>query len=78
MTYLDFPKMLGNYWKRPVNVYEQYGTGGADACPSDAYPSEDAVRSGSILRDLLIWGSWMLAALVGTGVLLLLPGWLSG
>ena len=27
MTYLDFPKMLGNYWKRPVNVYEQDGTG---------------------------------------------------
>ena len=73
MTYLDFPKMLGNYWKRPVNVYEQYGTGGADA-----HPSEDAVRSGSILRDLPMWGGWMLATLVGIGVMLLLPGWLSG
>ena len=21
MTYLDFPKMLSNFWKRPINVY---------------------------------------------------------
>ena len=34
MTYLDFPKMLGNFWKRPANVYEQDETGGEDDRPA--------------------------------------------
>jgi len=66
MTYLDFPKMMGNYWRRPVNVYEQAGTDG-----ENDHPAEDAVENGSILRDVLIWLLWAAIAVAGIGIMLL-------
>ena len=69
MTYLDFPKMLGNYWKKPVNVYEQAGTVG-----DDDHPAEEAVKNRSILRDALIWLLWAAIAIAGIGIMLLLRG----
>lgn len=73
MTYLDFPKMLGNFWRRPVNVYEQDGTGG-----EDDHPAEDVVSGGSILKDLLLWFLWVALSLALLGLVLLIPGWISG
>ena len=54
MTYLDFPKMLGNFWKRPVNIYDEEGLGGADE-----HPAAEEVRGGSILKDVAIWFIWI-------------------
>ena len=45
------------------------GPGGAED------PPKDARAAGSIIKDVLIWLGWMLAALVGLAVLVLLPGW---
>jgi len=34
MTYLDFPKMLSNFWQRPINPYEPDGARGEDDQPA--------------------------------------------
>jgi len=72
VTYLDFPKMMGNYWKRPINPYETAGTGGAEENP------KDAKAAASIIKDVLVWLGWMAGAFVALGTLVLVPGWLSG
>ncbi len=58
--------MLSNFWKRPVNQ--------SDPKLREGDPLKDAVRGGSILKDVAIWLGWMLVALVGIAVMLL-PGW---
>ena len=73
MTYLDFPKMLGNYWNRPVNVYDEEGLGGRDE-----HPAAEEVRGGSILKDVAIWFIWMAVAMGFIVLVLLLPGIVAG
>lgn len=63
MTYLDCPKIPGNYWERPVDVYHEAGLGGADEHP---------------LTDIVIGSIWMAAALGFIVLVLLLPGIVAG
>ena len=69
MTYLDFPKMLSNFWKRPINPYEPDGAG-----REDDQPAKEAVKGGAIIKDVLIWTGWLLLALAGIALLVLVPG----
>ena len=73
VSYLDSPKMLGNYWSRPVDVHDEEGRGGAD----EHYAAEE-VREGSILEDVAIWSIWVAAALGFIVLVLLLPGIVAG
>ena len=69
MVFLDKTRMLSEYWRRRLNLYEAPGTGGEEKGSVD-----EVASGGSVLRDLLVWSAWGFAAIVAIALVVVLAG----